>query len=99
MVKGITEMFVGKGNFNDAQKARIENTGVLIAAGFIAGEALTGLAFAPIKIMEVKLFQFFNQAPIEISMVVLVAISYFLIRTPIKAAGSPDEPAPPSAMM
>ena len=33
-------------NFNDAQKARIENAGVLTASGLIAGEALMGLVMA-----------------------------------------------------
>ena len=43
-------MIVEKRKFNEAQKAIIENLGVLLAAGFIAGEALTGLGIAPIKI-------------------------------------------------
>ncbi len=32
--------------FNDAQKARVENAGVLTASGLIAGEALCGLVIA-----------------------------------------------------
>src|SRR5258708_11302528 len=32
--------------FNDAQKARVENVGVLVASGLIAGEALAGLVKA-----------------------------------------------------
>lgn len=35
---------------NDAQKARIENNGVLLAAGLIAGEALVGLFLASLAI-------------------------------------------------
>ena len=33
-------------NLNDAQKARVENAGVLTASGLIAGEAMAGLAIA-----------------------------------------------------
>src|SRR5271157_4858818 len=39
----LTDKYRDKGNFNDAQKARIENAGILTAAGLIAGEALCGL--------------------------------------------------------
>ena len=106
MIKGVVEMIVGKGKFNDAQKARIENTGVLLAAGFIAGEALTGLGFAPIKIWAndslkgiINAVQTNESLAVTLSIGILALISYILIKVPIKAAGSPDEPAPPSAMM
>jgi hypothetical protein len=37
--------------------------------------------------------------PFYVSMFVFVIIAWVLIRTPLRNAGSPDEPAPPSAMM
>lgn len=99
LVKGGVDMLVKRKNLNEAQKARVENTGVLLAAGFIAGEALTGLAFAPFKIARVDIFRFFTEPPFTISLIVLAIIAYVLIRIPVKNAGNPDEPAPPSAMM
>lgn len=99
LVKGIVDMVCKKKNFNEAQKARVENVGILLAAGFIAGEALTGLAFAPLKIAKVELFKFFATAPIEIGIVVLILISLALIYIPIKNAGKADEPAPPAVTM
>src|ERR1044071_8528509 len=42
----LTDKFRNRGEFNDAQKARIENAGVLTASGLIAGEALCGLVVA-----------------------------------------------------
>jgi hypothetical protein len=35
--------------FNSAQKARVENAGVLVASGLIAGEALLGLVWAGLQ--------------------------------------------------
>jgi len=99
MVKGIAEMVFKKKGFNDAQKVRIENVGILLASGLIAGEALTGLAFAPIKIAEIKLFQMFAEPPLFIGLAILAIIGIVLIYIPMKNAGSPDEPAPPSAGM
>jgi len=101
LIKGLVDIFVKKGNYNDAQRARIENTGVLLAAGFIAGEALTGLGFAPFKIAKIDLLQIFTnvQAYWPISILVLIVIGYVMIKIPLKNAGNPDEPAPPTAMM
>jgi putative OPT family oligopeptide transporter len=98
-VKGIVEMVCEKKGFNAAQKARVENVGILLAAGFIAGEALTGLAFAPLKIAQINLWRIFEKAPISIGLVVLVLISLIMIMVPVRNAGRPDEPAPPPVSM
>ena len=46
MIRWITDKMRDSKNFNDAQKARVENAGVLTASGFIAGEALMGIVIA-----------------------------------------------------
>jgi len=97
LVKGIVDIFCDRKKYNPAQKTRVENVGILIAAGLIAGEALTGLAFAPFKIANVNLTQTFYDPPIIIGLTIIVLIAIGLIRIPLKNAGSPDEPAPPSA--
>lgn len=99
LVKGIVDIVNKKKGFNEAQIARVENVGVLLAAGFIAGEALTGLGFAPFKIAEVNILQIFAKAPIEIGVVVLALIAFIMVYVPVKNAGKPDEPAPPSVSM
>lgn len=99
LVKGVVDIFVKRRNYNDGQKARIENTGVLLAAGFIAGEALTGLGFAPFKIAKIDLMQIFTNPPFAISLLILILIAFIMIQIPLKNAGNPDDPAPPSAMM
>jgi len=42
----ITDRLRDRANLNDAQKARVENAGVLTASGMIAGEALLGIVIA-----------------------------------------------------
>ena len=42
LIKGVVERIAARREMNAAQKARIENNGVLLAAGLIAGEALVG---------------------------------------------------------
>lgn len=91
----------GKG-FNDAQKARVENAAVLIASGFIAGEALMGLVKAGFNIADKPLstiFSFFEAPPTVAGLVVLVLLAVIMIRWPLAKAGDPNEPAPPTAIM
>ncbi len=96
LVKGIVNIIVKQKKYNEAQKVRVENIGILVAAGLIAGEALTGLAFAPFKIAEVKLMQIFNNPPAFIGYVILAIIALILIYIPIRNAGKTDDPAPPN---
>jgi putative OPT family oligopeptide transporter len=97
LIKGIVEIYNDKRKHNDAQKARVENTGVLLASGFIAGEALIGLLFAGLAFFDVKLFAIFNKPSFFVSIAVLVVIAIVLVRIPLRNAGKPDEPAPPTA--
>ena len=46
LIRGFVDKLAGKRDFNEAQKARVENAGVLAASGLIAGEALMGLVVA-----------------------------------------------------
>ena len=49
MIRWITDRMRDKRDFNEAQRARVENAGVLTASGFIAGEALMGIVIAVFK--------------------------------------------------
>ncbi len=90
-------------NYNDAQKARIENAGILCASGLIAGEALMGLVKAGVVMGTGKkvtdLFEFFAEPPLAIGLAVLVLLALYMIFLPISRAGDPNEPAPPAAIM
>src|SRR5579885_491164 len=46
VVRWFTDKLRDRRGFNDAQKARVDNAGVLTASGLIAGEALCGLVIA-----------------------------------------------------
>ena len=95
----ITDVLRDRRGFNDAQKARIENAGVLTASGLIAGEALTGLLIAAFRFFEWPVPQIFKEPPLLIGAAVLVLLALIMIRTPLANAGRPDEPAPPTAIM
>ncbi|HAL56516.1 MAG TPA: oligopeptide transporter, OPT family [Bacteroidetes bacterium] len=104
LFKGIVEKMNAKKQHNEGQKARVENSGVLLAAGLIAGEALIGLLFAGLAVLDYKydtwipeIFSFFP-LPFWVSLLVFVVIGWILIKIPLKNAGRPDEPAPPSAV-
>jgi putative OPT family oligopeptide transporter len=55
MMKGIVDRMAAKNKLNPAQKARVENVGILLASGLIAGEALTGLVRAALTFFKVNI--------------------------------------------
>jgi len=99
LFKGVVDRINAKKQFNDAQKARVENTGVLLASGLIAGEALIGLVFAALAFAEIPLFSIFDSPSFITSLVIFAIIGWILIQIPVKNAGKADEPAPPTAVM
>jgi len=98
LIKGLLDKLSAKRNLNEAQKVRVDNNGVLLASGLIAGEALIGLLFAFFAVMEWETPIIFTEPSFLISLLVFVVIAFVLIRTPLNNAGKPDEPAPPSAV-
>ena len=46
VIRWVTDKLRDRRGYNDAQKARVDNAGVLTASGLIAGEALCGLVIA-----------------------------------------------------
>jgi len=100
----LTDKYRNRGNFNEAQKARIENAGVLTASGLIAGEALCGLVVAGFRAAEKNLGHAILPdwtwaGTAWLSIAVLVGLAVLMIRLPLSSAGHPDEPAPPTAIM
>jgi putative OPT family oligopeptide transporter len=99
MIRWLTDSVCERKGFNYAQRARVENVGILIASGFIAGEALVGLITAWFNFKEWPLPVIFKEPSYLAGLVVMFLLAYTLVRVPLNNAGSPDEPAPPVAMM
>jgi putative OPT family oligopeptide transporter len=99
VIRWVTDSLRDRRGFNDAQKARVENAGVLTASGLIAGEALTGLLIAAFRFWDVKLPEIFASPNVLLGFGVLALLAVYMVQVPLRNAGSPDEPAPPTAIM
>src|SRR5450755_3904867 len=99
MFRWVTDSMRKKSGFNEAQRARVENVGILTASGLIAGEALMGLVIATFRFFEWPLPKIFADPSYLFGFAVLLCLGALLVRLPLANAGHPDEPAPPAAMM
>jgi putative OPT family oligopeptide transporter len=111
LVRGFVDRQAGKRGYNAAQKARVENAGVLTASGLIAGEALMGLLVA--GVVAWKAYQASSDPSVEVAfphvsfgslamwlaIPVMIGLLLYLAYRPLGKAGAPDEPAPPTAVM
>ncbi|MBK8596122.1 MAG: oligopeptide transporter, OPT family [Holophagales bacterium] len=103
LIRGFVDKLAGKKDFNAAQKARVENAGVLAASGLIAGEALVGLLVAGVVAFRSDntfptIAAFAPVAP-WLAIPVVALLAAYLIYVPLGKAGAADEPAPPTAIM
>jgi putative OPT family oligopeptide transporter len=84
---------------NEAQRTRVENAGILMASGLIAGEALMGLVKATMAFVEWPLPAILASPSYMTGLVVIAGLAVLLVHVPMKHAGDPNEPAPPQALM
>lgn len=107
LIRGFVDKRTVKRGYNPAQKARVENAGILSASGLIAGEALVGLFIAAAVFIRDRVEGkpefwtvpgFSGIAP-WLAIPVFIILIMYLVRVPLSKAGSPDEPAPPTAVM
>jgi putative OPT family oligopeptide transporter len=95
-----TDRLAARRRLNEAQQARVENAGVLVASGLIAGEALMGLVVAAYVFFTLSDFPAFSWDPSMLVSIFFVAlIALYLIWVPLRRAGAADEPPPPSGMV
>jgi putative OPT family oligopeptide transporter len=99
MVRWVTDVIRRRRGLNEPQTARVENVGVLVASGMIAGEALSGLVIGWFNYKYGKLPAVFAEPSYLVGVVAMVLLALVLIRIPLANAGDPNEPAPPSAIM
>jgi putative OPT family oligopeptide transporter len=103
IIRGIVDKISSGRGHNAAQKARVENTGVLVASGLIAGEGLMGLVIAGVVVSRAdKTFptlEAFSGIASWLALAALGILAAYMIFMPLRKAGSPDEEAPPTAIM
>ncbi|MDR0385747.1 MAG: oligopeptide transporter, OPT family, partial [Prevotellaceae bacterium] len=88
LIKGILDLYAARRKYDSKQLSAIENTGVLMASGLIAGEALMGLVIAIFAVFNIF---FANMLPIEnpsylIGLLIMFATGYFLVVVPKRKA-------------
>ena len=99
IIRWVTDKLRDRRGYNDAQKARVDNAGVLTASGLIAGEALSGLVIAGLVGAGKNVTLVHWTPSIWAALAALAVLVITMVRVPLANAGSPDEPAPPSAIM
>jgi putative OPT family oligopeptide transporter len=107
LVRGIVDRKTEKRGYNNAQKARVENAGILSASGLIAGEALMGLFIATVVFIKDQMGEKaefwtiggFESVAMWLAIPIFAILILYLIYIPLSRAGKPDEPAPPTAVM
>jgi putative OPT family oligopeptide transporter len=102
LIRALSDGMADRRRLNGAQKARVENAGILTASGLIAGEAILGLVWAGLQFTPPAIrdhLQVLNHPSYTIGLFVLLALGFVMVRFPLKSAGNPEDPAPPTAMM
>ncbi len=99
VIRWVTDTLGKRRKHNEAQLTRVTNVGILVASGLIAGEAMVGLVTALFSFFEKPVPAIIAEPSYLIGIGVIGLIAWVLIRIPLKNAGDPNEPAPPSAMM
>lgn len=113
--RSIGDWVARRRGLNEAQRARVDNAGVLTASGLIAGESIFGLLWAAIVALSLSQqgwlkstaavaarvagAQIFAHPLYAVGVVVMVLLALLMVGLPLTAAGDPSEPAPPAAMM
>jgi putative OPT family oligopeptide transporter len=99
LLRWFTDSRCEAAGYNAAQRTRVENVGILVASGLIAGEALTGLLFAYFKFKDIPVLEIFKEPSYLAGFAVILVLAFIMIRLPLSKAGRPEDPAPPAAMM
>ncbi|MDR3676558.1 MAG: oligopeptide transporter, OPT family [Acidobacteriota bacterium] len=101
VMKWIADQWAARRRLEGDEKAKFEERGTLLASGFIAGEAITGILLAALFLTGVKsvthvftgrdVFAFVERWGGWISLAAFAIIAHVLIRIPVDKATSPKE--------
>ena len=99
LVRWMTDKLRDRRGLNDAQKARVDNAACLRLQASSRARRLCGLAVAALvgTGYDVTLLKW--AAPFPTALVALAILVVVMIQVPLRNAGRPDEPAPPTAIM
>jgi putative OPT family oligopeptide transporter len=99
MIRWVADRIREKRHLNEPQTARVENVGVLVASGLIAGEALAGLVTGWFNYKYGKLPELIHDSSYLVGVGIMALLALIMIQVPLRNAGDPNEPAPPAAIM
>jgi len=83
IIRWVVDSMIAKRKITDDQKSAVENRGVLVASGLIAGEALMGLLFAAFAFFEIRIPNIWPDSPFIISVAIMFALGYMLVKIPM----------------
>jgi putative OPT family oligopeptide transporter len=101
-IRSISDNIGRRRQLNEAQRARVENAGVLTASGLIAGEAILGLVWAALQFAPSSVREHLQIVPrplYSMGLVVLLFLGWVMVYFPLRSAGGADEPAPPTGVV
>ena len=90
LMKGLFDAIAERRKLEPGTREKMNNAGVLLASGLIAGEALLGLLFAGLAFGEVKLFHMFESPSYLLSLVCIGIIGFMLVRIPLAERGEQE---------
>ncbi|MCK5220971.1 MAG: OPT/YSL family transporter, partial [Candidatus Aminicenantes bacterium] len=85
IIRWVIDMIIERGKYSTKEISCIDNRGVLLASGLIAGEAFMGLLFAALAFSDVMVPNLWEGSPFTLSIVVIIALGYLLVRIPLTA--------------
>jgi uncharacterized oligopeptide transporter (OPT) family protein len=85
LIKGVLEKVMEKRKLEQATREKVENVGVLLSSGLIAGEALLGLLFAGLAFGEIRLLHVFTSPSYLLSLLCILVIGALLVIVPVRS--------------
>jgi len=87
IVKAVVDMIAAKKNPSEKKKSMLNNTGLLLASGLVAGEALTGIVTAGLKAAHIEPPELLGlgEGSAWLGLIVFAVLAFVLIYFPYKA--------------
>jgi hypothetical protein len=101
LAKWLFELTLKRKGATEEEKARAENTGVLVSSGFIAGESLMAVVLALLvigadkypSILSFQSLNFLEEPSFFLSLFAYIIVLWMLVYIPVKQMKSPGLPS------